>query len=869
MTWSSEPSAKIVVWLRVAGIEWVFADEYSNAVEPPVTDLWYWDGVGNRLFTGVKPWMKWGAVTVEERASFIEGTLQVQSFPVELVDVGGGVSAMIKSWRSLRMTRLTATLATGDVAATVDDYSAWPAAGIFYCGMEACSYAAKAAGDFTGLVRGLYGSIETDHLVDTSVYPRRQPAVFDGASVFAGRRADVYVSTLDAAGVPGPAECVFRGMIGQGVEAGVGVLKFEIEPVTGLWSRKVGQAFPHTTIDPCFWFSGETYRCAINVVEVDTSVSPYTTLSTSSPTQYYFTGGYYADKFELATQLGADLITAQTALGFTRFLGLAYRSDGTWVLVTPADATYSLQINIPEGSPLCALGFVANPQIMLPVSANLLEVPAEDDQALCMIETPRAGESTLNPEVTVSNGAIVVAGQYAVIGESPAMEIESVVGPLVTITANSMDPSFKGIRWIRIDDEADLVLQHVIYINEPLAYAVARLFGLGIGTEPKEWIVEGLRVSELSAVAGELEDCLDGVPISLGWVVDTIKEPATPAEYFCDRFGLLGIAPRITTDGAIGFARLATPDRYSAVTTPVDAEVWELIEASKVMTQVAGEPLLNQVKIQHTYDYRDGSWPPESRVTWDDGKAILGKTWCKTYKLKGVNVDLSGRAGAYADTDALMLDVTSQLVGVHFGIYGRHSPLVDVVVAGAAKDPDFRLGSVVLLTHPCIVDTVRGVVGITASLAIVVGRKSNVTARQKDSLLLQLPEELAIGRITPAALATAWNPATLTLTIPATNLYCRAGETDLTYFVKDYFVRMTEYDVEVPAEFGPSRIDSVAANSIVLTADPFGGAFPATGVVVHYAEYDECAAAQIVGWLFFADSGYHLGAANDEARQWG
>ena len=868
MTWSSEQSARIVVWVHVGGIEYVFADEYSNGLEPNAADAWYWNGAARR-FTGVKPWLRWGGISVEERASFIDGTLQVQSFPVEIVDVGGGVTAMIKSWRALRMTRLTATLAIGDVAATVDDYSAWPAAGVFYCGLEACAYTGKAGGDFTGLTRGLYGSIETDHLVDVSVYPRRQPAVFDGASVFAGRRADVYVATLDAAGAVGVSECVYRGIIGQNVEAGSGVLRFEVEPVTGLWSRKAGQSFPRTSISPCFWFSGETYRCAISVTEIDNSASPYTELSTSTPTQYYFTGGAYPDIYALATQLGADLIAAQVALGFTRYVGLAYKSDGTWVLTSAADATYSLQISIPEGSPLCALGFVPNPLIMLPVSANLLEIPAEDDQALCMIEMPSPGESTLDPEVTVSNGAIVVAGQYAVLGGSPAFKVDSVAGNVVTITANSMDPSFRGVDWIKIDDESDLQLQHVIYMNEPLAYAVARLFGLGAGTEPRDWIVDGLRAAELSAVAGELEDCLEGVPISLAHVVDTIKEPVSPAEFFCDRLGVLGIAPRLTTSAAIGFARLSTPDRYSAVTTPVDAEAWELIEAAKVRTMVAGEPLLNQIKLLHTHDYRDGSWPPESRITWDDGRAILGKTWAKTYKLRGVNVDLSGRAGDYDDTDALVLDVTTQVLGVHFGVYGRHSPLIDLTVASAAKNPDFRLGSVVLLTHPCIVDLVRGVVGITAALAIVIGRTSHVTAKRKDSLLLQLPEELPTGRITPAALGTAWNAGTKVLTIPATNLYNRTGETDLTHFSANYIVRFTEYDTETPATFGPSTISVVGANSITLAADPFGGAFPASGVVCHYADYDECIAIQLVGWLFFGDAGYHLGAADDEARQWG
>jgi hypothetical protein len=603
------------------------------------------------------------------------------------------------------------------------------------------------------------------------------------------------------------------------------------------------------------------------------TASPPTELSTWTPTPYYFTGGAYADVFALATQLNTDLIAAQTALGFSRMVGIAYRSDGTFEINSAADSDYSLQITIPEGSPLCALGFVANPLIMIPVSSNMIQIPAEEDQALCMIEMPRASESTLNPEVTVSNGAIIVADQYVVLGDSPAMHVESVAANVVTLTANSIDPSCKNVRWIKIMDEADLILQHVIYINEPLGHAVARLFGVGTGTEPRDWIVDGLRDPlvevELSAISGELDDCLDGVPVSLAWVVDAIKDPISPAEYFCDRLGVLGIAPRLTTNAAIGFARLATPDRYAAVTTPVDADVWELIEAARVRTMVAGEPLLNQVRLLHTYDYRDNSWPPESRISWDDGKAILGKTWSKTYKLRGVNVDLSGRAGDYDDTDALVLDVTEQIVGVHFGIFGRHVSLVDVKVANVAKNPDFRLGSVVIVSHPCAVDLVRGVVGVTAAIGIVVGRTSHVTARQKDSLLLLLPEEMPTGRITPTALATAWNAGTLTLTVPATNLYCRAGETDLTHFSDGYFLRFTEYDTEAPATFGPAAIDSIGANSIVLKVDPFGGAFPAGGVICHFAHYDECVAAQIVDWLFFGDASYTLGAAADEAKQWG
>ena len=89
----------------------------------------------------------------------------------------------------------------------------------------------------------------------------------------------------------------------------------------------------------------------------------------------------------------------------------------------------------------------------------------------------------------------------------------------------------------------------------------------------------------------------------------------------------------------------------------------------------------------------------------------------------------------------------------------------------------------------------------------------------------------------------------------------------MTYFAKDQVLRFTEYDVSAPATFGPATVDTAGAGTIVLTADPFLGAFPATGVYCHWANYDECIASQ-KAWLFMGDTAYSLGAAGDACYVW-
>ena len=213
-------------------------------------------------------------------------------------------------------------------------------------------------------------------------------------------------------------------------------------------------------------------------------------------------------------------------------------------------------------------------------------------------------------------------------------------------------------------------------------------------------------------------------------------------------------------------------------------------------------------------------------------------------------------------------------VGMHFGTYGRISPTTIIGATWTCRQHDLDCGEMVFLTHPTVVDVAEGTVGVTDRVAVVVSRRNSLTDRQADSIGVLLPVVSNVGEIAPCALAdpndvgTGWVVGTLTLTFGATNHYAPAGETDLTHFEAGMTVLVTEYDARIPAQ-AAAVIQSVGANTIVFTADPFGGAgMPATGVWVHYPTYPASSAAQ-QAWLYFADTSYGLGAAPDPGYRWG
>jgi hypothetical protein len=543
-----------------------------------------------------------------------------------------------------------------------------------------------------------------------------------------------------------------------------------------------------------------------------------------------------------------------------------------WRINLPGTANYGITVHVAEGDPLWSLGF--SPGGYSATGAGDQYYDAPSPPRLFVAEIPGA-DATSDLEIITGPAGHMTTDCYATIGPSPYMRLSAASATagvpddyVLTFEQSSNDRARTDKAFIVIDKPEDLVCRHVFAFpgtTETIKTALQKMLGIYAGmAEPQAWCVTGLEAADFDFT--ELDSALVGCPLELRAYYDAIRDPITVGDAICSRLGLIGIAPRLTDDGCIGFARLETPHDTIADSVELDSAMWSLVSAAKVRTVIEGQPRISSVTVVHSHDYRADRWAQDCSVSMDSVNT-LGKIRTVKYQAMGLVVAAVHGLSCYRSVSDLIHGICDFALGTHFGIMGRPAPVIAVACTWTSRQ--LLVGDVVRLTHPCLVDVAAGEVGVTDRLGIVVGRRLQVTDQGEDVLEVLLPPATRVDPISPCAVATAWNPGTVTLTVPATGYYCQAGETDLTYFSVGMFVQFIELASEAPATWGPSKIDNVGANSIVLSADPFAGAFPATGVWVVYAAYDSC--APLTGqhdWLFFGDTSYSLGAAGDECNVW-
>ena len=867
-TMAASGQGRLVIWLRIAGYPWVFGTE---DLEPNAADAWYWSGA-TRLYTGVKPWLDYSGIQIDEHASFEDGTLDVGPVDVTLIDVAGGLTAMIADAQYRTRTRLSASITAIEVAAmSIDISTGFAASGDIWIDQECIGYDhIDPAPEFHILTRGKYGTVPSAHAVDTSAMPVIIPIVTDGPTSLAGRRANLYVAEVDSAGVVSASECLYRGTVAPDIEAEGGVVEMKLDHITGYFSRRVGQRMPSVTMRPGYCYCGGKLSKTL-MVEDDFGAAAAIEVEAA------LTAGYYAADWALAVQWKADAKAALIAAGTTRSIELNYVGD-RWRLESPLRAGYKFKVTVVEGDPLWALGF--NPGLYEWSGMGVAQTfDAQNESRLFVGEVARRYEATKSLDVQVTDAAYCFEDLYATIGQSAFMRVESISNIAVldgdftiTFEMSSTDRAHDDADYIAINDAASLIFRHVFAFpgaSETVKTATQKCFHLFAGqSEPESWCVLGLEDDDFDW--DEMDAALVGVPAELRGFYDAVTDPIAVGELLLDRLALCGIAPRITDGtagtigGKIGWVNLQTPHETLADSVGLDSAMWAIVAAAKVRTQLEGQPRLNNVTVRHSYDYRNRQWAPDIAIAIDPTNNT-GKTHSADYVCRGLIASDDPAVTAYHDAELMTWGICDRLLGVQFGVLGRAAPEVSIGCTWTSRQ--LLIGDVVKVTHPCVVDTATGEVGITARLGIVTGRVLQVTDDGLDVLRVLLPPEMNVAPIAPCAKATTWTPATLTLAIPDTGLYCRTGETDLTYISSGDQLRFTEYGVEAPATFGPQKVDSVGANTIVLDGDPFGGAFPANGVWCHWASYDECGVDQKV-WLFFGDASYSLGALADECNVW-
>lgn len=885
MTWdtlAAGGSGVLVLWLRIAGLPWLFG--WGHDRTPHASDTWYWDGAAAR-FSGVKPWLRL-SMTHDERGSFVDGSTDIGGVAVELHDPAGQLTAMMSAWSTRKMTRLTATLAQGAVASmTVDSTAKWTGlgSGVVYVGQEAIKWTGQTGTTFTGLTRGYYGTLDVDHDVDADALPAPiLPSVTDGIASLDGRRADIYAATLDG-GVLSQSTCIYRGYVASTGDPGATVWPIKVDHIVKMLGREACLRLPRTTLRRGYSFSGVTRASSFQVIEVDHSVSPPTMLTADVEIDE----GRYADDYELSAEIQVDLAAAQSTAGFTRCINMLWWPgsedipDVGWCFSVDLGASYSLSVRVQEGDPLWVMGFDPGWYHWDPSGASTAPYLAQRDPLAAYLEIPSAEYPDVDLTVEVDDPGCLIAGLYVRVAGSPAVKILSISGNEVTLDTSTWDPEYlygstsdRQLRYWAVEEAKDLVVQHVFALVDsgggPIALytALSRLLGLS-GSEPTSWGVAGFGASDIDCSAGgELGLALEGASYELSRIRAYLSGPTSVSGLIFERLGLLGICPRLTGAGVIGFTRLKIPCALDAESIEVDSAVCEAFDAARVRTAIGAGPRITELRIQHSYDYVADSWPDDPAVlAFDDGIEVLGKCNPRTYVAHGLYV--AGAAPPSYPTEMHLLhDVLTRAIGAHFGRHGRLAPVVKVPCTWKARQ--FKVGDIIRLTHPCVVDVAEGVIGCTDRLGQIVGRRHSITRPgETDYLEICIPPELNVGGISPAALATSWDPGTLKLTFADTSLFCQTGDTDLDYFGTADEVRFREWDKAAPTTWGPATIDEVDTvnGTATLTADPFGGGF--VSCTMTYAAYDEQREAQLArGFITVGDGSYSLGAGGDDAFVW-
>jgi len=859
MTWATmaaSGSGKLVLFLEIWGIPYVFA---TGVFTPHASDTWYSGG----NYEGVYPWLNWEKqrISIEETANFIEGTLEVGTAEVMITDVGGGMTGLIKSWRSRTHTRLTTSLVSGHTTSMVVDSTTGFAStnGIVWTGAEAIKYATKDATHFYTLTRGYYNTQDLEHDVDADRQPiPLLPSVLDGPEVIAGRRANIWAAEVDTSGTVSQAECIFRGFVGPDIEAGEGRWRLRLDHITKMLSRKVCTRLPKTSLRPGYFISGGDLS---SIALEEQSGSTITTASADVP------GGYEASDVALRAAVRTAISTAQTGASMNRSITIYPPGENRsrTALYFAADTTYTSRITIRKGDPLWMMGF--NPGIYtIPISSDPIFVEAQDDLPLFAYQVPRTYDATTDGEVRVEDATGLTADLWATLGKYGYQKVKSVTAASGTVTfyIGTLDP-IDDVDCLVIKDADDLVLQHVFpfFVSDTVKSAFQKLLGLYSGQdEPQSWCVTGITSDDIDW--DEFDDAIAGAPYNLQRFHDAIKKPTPLSEVICDRLGLLGIAPRITSNGKIGFSKLRTPVSTIADDVEVDDEIWEKLHAAEVITQAEGIPLLNQLRISHSFHYGHEQWAPETSISFDDGINGLGKTRYRTYPCRGLHISDNPALLMFTTELELLHAVAVNAIGAHFGVFGRVAPIIEVPCTWPSRQ--LLVGDIVKVTHPCIVDIAAGTVGTSSRVGIVVGRRLAVTENTVDRLIVQLPPEMNAGRIAPCAWATSYDSGTKTLTFSSTTVFAQTGNSDLDEFDPDMDVGFTEYNEESPSTWSDT-IASMTSNTVTLNTDLWGGSFPDDGVLMHWKSYDSCDSSQ-KAWLFFSDTAYTLGSASDEAYQW-
>ncbi|MHC4644315.1 MAG: hypothetical protein ACYTBJ_02350 [Planctomycetota bacterium] len=860
--------------------------------------------------------LEWESIPqYNEQASWLEADLKVSAISIKIADIAGSMTGQLKSWKTRANTKLTVnatSTATAFSTLGTSDFAAGP--GLLWIGQECCKYTTVTSTGFTGLTRGYLGTLQQPYdVIDTDEPPTR-PIITDGVQGLYKRSVYVRIAVIDpGTNQPGPSTIVYRGRIKKGSKAGKGKYELSVEHKTAVFGDKVGQDMPSTDITVDFdnnlgqaWYSGLT-------LEESGGISGNTFQIVSLSTTVLFdydiipdAGAYVCDSYvpapyqSLPEEWGAKSHAAAAGLmgDGTPSVGMSAGKATLYAdAVAGGSVDWRMVIRVRRGDPLWAMGFEAGTYSSEP--AGSLEIKAQSEPRRLTVDYSNAASE--RPQFDVANSDVLTSGLRAQIPGNYAFKITDITktrgGLRHTLTIDPFDGDYWGStrvgakRFFYVEDREQAFVRHCIVLGKAgalfsetdITNALKIMLGVardetGVD-EPRSWFPQDVRREDFDW--DELDTAVSSVPAALRVWYDVIIGGIEVWKALGGWFALFGICPRLTTDGKIGFKRMTDLLSLDAETTAFDGDIWEGPNAAQVMGRLAHGPLVNQVKIRHSYDYRFEDGEPVDALGADGasewGTPIKIKNGSGIAELAGVKSVKYELRGWFPGTSGMHLleaarEIQLQIRATHFSLYGLESGVTTIPTTWVGKQ--FKVGDTVLATHEVVPNTADGEIGLTSKPVKIEGARRSITKDRPDEITVRYGATTQIAGIAPCARGTSYvqGNTQVVFSDAAVPIYEQSGKNDLDRFTSasDLNVLFIEYDVAAPTTWnGTIQGGSATTSTVTLTTDVFSTAFPATGVWMVYADWDSASAAQ-QDYAYVADTGSppSLGANNDAAKEW-